>query len=177
MSDQPGLPPTESLYQAGRSSLSARFQAKRTPGPRRRRPWAVGEPAPHAVDQLIPRIWSETAHRHPRLEQGRPPRRRRLRPRRALPLLRRRPPLLLDPKRCSEAEPQSSLIRLLNQALWDSGLRVSPITRTLAECERFESPITSSSPSPARRTPSSPATHETVTQPAHRAQNPRPQAH
>ena len=28
-------------------------------------------------------------------------------------------------------------IRQLNQLLWDSGLRVSPITRKLAECERF----------------------------------------
>ena len=30
------------------------------------------------------------------------------------------------------------VIRSLNQALWDCGLRVSPMTRTLAECERFD---------------------------------------
>ncbi len=29
-------------------------------------------------------------------------------------------------------------VRRLNQALWDAGLRVSPVTRTLAECERFD---------------------------------------
>ena len=29
-------------------------------------------------------------------------------------------------------------VRRLNQALWDAGVRVSPVTRTLAECERFD---------------------------------------
>ena len=29
-------------------------------------------------------------------------------------------------------------VRRLNQAMWDAGLRVSPVTRTLAECERFD---------------------------------------
>jgi [protein-PII] uridylyltransferase len=29
-------------------------------------------------------------------------------------------------------------IRMLNQALWDCGVRVSPMTRTLAECTRFD---------------------------------------
>ena len=29
-------------------------------------------------------------------------------------------------------------VRTLNQMLWDAGLRVSPMTRTLAECERFD---------------------------------------
>jgi [protein-PII] uridylyltransferase len=32
----------------------------------------------------------------------------------------------------------SEAIRLLNQQLWDAGLRVSPMTRTLAECGQFE---------------------------------------
>lgn len=35
-------------------------------------------------------------------------------------------------KRAKEA------IRSMNQALWDAGLRVSPMTRTLADCERFD---------------------------------------
>ena len=29
-------------------------------------------------------------------------------------------------------------VRRLNQGLWDAGLRLSPVTRTLAECERFD---------------------------------------
>ena len=29
-------------------------------------------------------------------------------------------------------------VRRINQALWDAGLRVSPMTRSLAECERFD---------------------------------------
>ncbi len=29
-------------------------------------------------------------------------------------------------------------VRRLNQALWDAGIRVSPVTRSLAECERFD---------------------------------------
>ena len=29
-------------------------------------------------------------------------------------------------------------VRRLNQSLWDAGLRVSPVTRTLADCERFD---------------------------------------
>ncbi len=43
---------------------------------------------------------------------------------------------LLD-SRVSEAAVKQPL-RLLNQKLWDSGLRVSPMTRTLAECGRFQ---------------------------------------
>jgi [protein-PII] uridylyltransferase len=31
-----------------------------------------------------------------------------------------------------------NLVRRINQTLWDCGLRVSPMTRTLAECDRFD---------------------------------------
>ena len=43
---------------------------------------------------------------------------------------------------CSEksiGDPAKHVIRRVSQALWDCGLRASPATRTLAECERFSS--------------------------------------
>ena len=43
---------------------------------------------------------------------------------------------LVDGK--GEGKPSKEAIRSMNQALWDAGLRVSPMTRTLADCERFD---------------------------------------
>jgi [protein-PII] uridylyltransferase len=46
--------------------------------------------------------------------------------------------LLFCTGKSSTASGVKEAIRLLSQSLWDSGLRVSPATRTLAECERFK---------------------------------------
>ena len=46
--------------------------------------------------------------------------------------------LLFVHQRKSLAKTQTETIRQMSQAMWDAGLRVSPMTRSLSECERFD---------------------------------------
>ncbi len=90
-----------------------------------------------AVDQLVRELWSETLASASNLHSGVAVLavggygRGELFPASDVDLL-----FLLD-TRISEATVKQPL-RLLNQKLWDAGLRVSPMTRSLAECGRFQ---------------------------------------
>ncbi len=90
-----------------------------------------------AVDTLVTTFWSELLTGDPILASGVAVvavggyGRRELFPHSDVDLM-----FLLD-ARVSERSVKDS-IRHLSQALWDTGLRVSPMTRTMAECSRFE---------------------------------------
>ena len=61
---------------------------------------------------------------------------RRLRPQGTLPFLRRRPSLPLRRRKVEDELRET--IRGCNQAMWDLGLRASPMIRTLKECDRYD---------------------------------------
>ena len=94
-----------------------------------------------AVDELIAALWADSCRRFPVVAKGVALiavggyGRRELFPSSDVDLL-----FLLDPK-LSEKTIEKTIkdpIRQMNQALWDCGLRVSPVTRRLNECDRFD---------------------------------------
>jgi [protein-PII] uridylyltransferase len=90
-----------------------------------------------AVDELVSGLWRQAAERDPRLGAGVALvavggyGRRELFPYSDVDLL-----FLLD-GRLAEKEVKDA-IRRVNQEMWDCGMRVSPVTRKLTECERFD---------------------------------------
>ena len=90
-----------------------------------------------AVDELVSGLWKQAVEREPRLDTGVALAavggygRRELFPYSDVDLL-----FLLD-GRLTEKEVKDA-IRRVNQEMWDCGIRVSPVTRKLAECERFD---------------------------------------
>ncbi len=90
-----------------------------------------------AVDELIRALWAELSAGDKRLERGVALLatggygRRQLFPYSDVDLL-----FLLDAK-VAEKDVKEA-IRRLNQEMWDCGMRVSPMTRRIAECERFD---------------------------------------
>jgi [protein-PII] uridylyltransferase len=90
-----------------------------------------------AVDELVARLWRQEVERDPGLSAGVALvavggyGRRELFPYSDVDLL-----FLLD-GRVAEKEVKDA-IRRVNQEMWDCGMRVSPVTRKLAECERFD---------------------------------------
>jgi [protein-PII] uridylyltransferase len=90
-----------------------------------------------AVDELVSRLWRLEVERNPRLGDGVALAavggygRRELFPYSDVDLL-----FLLD-ARVAEKEVKEA-IRRVNQEMWDCGMRVSPVTRKLAECERVD---------------------------------------
>src|SRR5712672_314961 len=90
-----------------------------------------------AVDELVRELWRRVVERDPRLGVGVALvavggyGRRELFPYSDVDLL-----FLLD-GRLAEKEVKDA-IRRVNQEMWDCGMRVSPVTRKLAECERFD---------------------------------------
>jgi [protein-PII] uridylyltransferase len=90
-----------------------------------------------AVDELVKGLWGQAVEREPRLVAGVALvamggyGRRELFPYSDVDLL-----FLLD-ARVAEKEVKDA-IRRVNQEMWDCGMRVSPVTRRLAECERFD---------------------------------------
>ncbi len=134
MSDQPGPPPDFHPYPEQMLALRTAFdQTLQQP--------SAGAVAVRtrsaAVDQLVRQLWSSTQTADPSLRAGVAVLalggfgRGELFPASDVDLL-----FLLDP-RVSEAAVKQPL-RLLNQKLWDAGLRASPMTRSLAECGRFQ---------------------------------------
>ncbi len=90
-----------------------------------------------ALDELAIELWAKTVDHNPALSQGIALvaiggyGRRELFPYSDVDLL-----FLLDGK--VEEKDAKGAIRSMNQHMWDCGLRVSPATRRLAECERFQ---------------------------------------
>jgi [protein-PII] uridylyltransferase len=90
-----------------------------------------------AVDELVRELWQQAVERDSRLGVGVALvavggyGRRELFPYSDVDLL-----FLLD-GRVAEKEVKDA-IRRVNQEMWDCGMRVSPVTRKLAECERFD---------------------------------------
>ena len=90
-----------------------------------------------AVDELVSALWGEAVGRDPRLGVGFALvaiggyGRRQLFPYSDVDLL-----FLLD-GRLAEKDVKDA-IRRVNQEMWDCGIRVSPVTRKIAECERFD---------------------------------------
>ncbi len=90
-----------------------------------------------AVDELVRELWRQAVESDKRLASGVALvavggyGRRELFPYSDVDLL-----FLLD-GRVSEKEVKDA-IRRVNQEMWDCGMRVSPVTRKLAECERFD---------------------------------------
>ena len=90
-----------------------------------------------AVDELVSGLWREAVERDPRLGTGMALvamggyGRQELFPYSDVDLL-----FLLD-GRLTEKDVKDA-IRRVNQELWDCGIRVSPATRKIAECERFD---------------------------------------
>jgi [protein-PII] uridylyltransferase len=90
-----------------------------------------------AVDELVSGLWGQAIERDPRLRVGVALvavggyGRRELFPYSDVDLL-----FLLD-GRLAEKDVKDS-IRRVNQEMWDCGIRVSPVTRKLAECEKFD---------------------------------------
>src|ERR1700730_13971260 len=90
-----------------------------------------------AVDELVRELWRQAVEGDPRLGAGVALvavggyGRRELFPYSDVDLL-----FLLD-GRLAEKEVKDA-IRRVNQEMWDCGMRVSPVTRKLAECERFD---------------------------------------
>ncbi|SNS98591.1 UTP--GlnB (protein PII) uridylyltransferase, GlnD [Granulicella rosea] len=90
-----------------------------------------------AVDELVRELWAEAVKRDARLAAGVAVLavggygRRQLFPYSDVDVI-----FLLDGK-LAEKDVKDA-IRTVNQALWDAGLRVSPMTRTLAECDQFD---------------------------------------
>src|SRR5271154_4158155 len=90
-----------------------------------------------AVDELVSALWGQAGERDPRLRSGVALvavggyGRRELFPYSDVDLL-----FLLD-GRLAEKDVKDA-IRRVNQGMWDCGLRVSPTTRKLAECEKFD---------------------------------------
>jgi [protein-PII] uridylyltransferase len=90
-----------------------------------------------AVDELVRELWQQAVERDSRLGVGIALvavggyGRRELFPYSDVDLL-----FLLD-GRVAEKEVKDA-IRRVNQEMWDCGMRVSPVTRKLAECERFD---------------------------------------
>jgi [protein-PII] uridylyltransferase len=90
-----------------------------------------------AVDELVKGLWGHAVELEPRLNAGIALvamggyGRRELFPYSDVDLL-----FLLD-ARVTEKEVKDA-IRRVNQEMWDCGMRVSPVTRKLAECERFD---------------------------------------
>ena len=90
-----------------------------------------------AVDELVRELWRQAVERDSRLEAGVALvavggyGRLELFPYSDVDLL-----FLLD-GRVAEKEVKDA-IRRVNQEMWDCGMRVSPVTRKLAECERFD---------------------------------------
>src|ERR1700727_2726435 len=90
-----------------------------------------------AVDELVKGLWGQVVEREPRFGAGIALvamggyGRRELFPYSDVDLL-----FLLD-GRVAEKEVKDA-IRRVNQEMWDCGMRVSPVTRKLAECERFD---------------------------------------
>ncbi len=133
MSDQPGMPSNSSYAEQMQSLRLAFDQTLQQP--------SAGTLAIQtrsaAVDELIRQLWYATLAGDPALGAGIAVLavggfgRGELFPASDVDLL-----FLLDPS-VSEAAVKQPL-RLLNQKLWDAGLRVSPMTRTLAECGRFQ---------------------------------------
>jgi [protein-PII] uridylyltransferase len=90
-----------------------------------------------AVDELVSALWRQAVERDPRLSVGVALvavggyGRRELFPYSDVDLL-----FLLD-GRVAEKDVKDA-IRRVNQEMWDCGIRVSPATRKIAECERFD---------------------------------------
>ena len=90
-----------------------------------------------AVDDLVSALWGQAGERDPRLHSGIALvavggyGRRDLFPYSDVDLL-----FLLDGK-LAEKDVKDA-IRRVNQEMWDCGIRVSPVTRKLSECERFD---------------------------------------
>ena len=90
-----------------------------------------------AVDELVSALWGQAVGRDPRLGVGFALvaiggyGRRQLFPFSDVDLL-----FLLD-GRLAEKDVKDA-IRRVNQEMWDCGIRVSPVTRKMAECERFD---------------------------------------
>src|SRR5271154_7076819 len=90
-----------------------------------------------AVDELVSALWGQAGERDPRLRSGVALvavggyGRRELFPYSDVDLL-----FLLDGK-LAEKDVKDA-IRRGNQEMWDCGIRVSPVTRKVAECERFD---------------------------------------
>ena len=90
-----------------------------------------------AIDELVSALWGQGVGRDPRLGVGFALvaiggyGRRQLFPFSDVDLL-----FLLD-GRLAEKDVKDA-IRRVNQEMWDCGIRVSPVTRKLAECERFD---------------------------------------
>ena len=90
-----------------------------------------------AVDELVSALWGQAVGRDPRLSVGFALvaiggyGRRQLFPYSDVDLL-----FLLD-GRLAEKDVKDA-IRRVNQEMWDCGIRVSPVTRKMAECERFD---------------------------------------
>ena len=90
-----------------------------------------------AVDELVSELWAQTVERDKRLGNGVALvavggyGRRELFPYSDVDLL-----FLLDGK-LAEKDVKDA-IRRVNQEMWDCGMRVSPVTRKIAECERFD---------------------------------------
>ena len=134
MSDQPGPPTSIHPYPEQMLALRAAFDQTL-------QQLSAGTIAVRtrsaAVDQLVRQLWSSTQASNENLRSGVAVLavggfgRGELFPDSDVDLL-----FLLD-SRLSEAAVKQPL-RLLNQKLWDVGLRASPMTRTLAECGRFQ---------------------------------------
>ncbi len=90
-----------------------------------------------AVDELVSALWGQAVRRDPRLSVGFALvaiggyGRRQLFPYSDVDLL-----FLLD-GRLAEKDVKDA-VRRVNQEMWDCGIRVSPVTRKMAECERFD---------------------------------------
>jgi len=90
-----------------------------------------------ALDELVRGLWAQAVERDPRLGNGISLiavggyGRRELFPYSDVDLL-----FLLDGK-LAEKDVKDA-IRRVNQEMWDSGIRVSPVTRKIAECEKFD---------------------------------------
>jgi [protein-PII] uridylyltransferase len=90
-----------------------------------------------AVDELVTALWEQAVERDPHLRSGVALvaiggyGRRELFPYSDVDLL-----FLLDGK-VAEKDVKDA-VRRVNQEMWDSGIRVSPVTRKVAECEKFD---------------------------------------
>ncbi len=122
------------LYDGQMQEIRAQFEAH----PHRLTSGAIAvEARTAAVDSMTSAVWAELVARDPTLVSGIAIvavggyGRRELFPFSDVDLM-----FLLDERVAERAA--KDLIRRLSQALWDAGLRVSPMTRTIAECTKFD---------------------------------------
>jgi len=125
---------TRELYQQRMLAIAAAFEAGATGT-------ATLRARSDAIDSLVVALWTEVCAVDPRLAKGVSLvaiggyGRHELFPYSDVDLM-----FVLDSKLADKVIERvfKDPIRRLSQALWDCGLRVSPLTRKLSECERFE---------------------------------------